>query len=318
MSMLWLPKEKELIVPCPDLRVGFRGFIKLEAVRPDGRVRPLTDWFPNLVTDVGLNRIGSGNYLTACHVGSNNTTPTVADTSLGGYIAGTTTVQATSTGNTTVSPYYSWKRITYRFATAGAAAGNIAEVGIATAAAQAGSILFSRALVLDELGAPTTVTVLSDEVLDVTYELRLYPPLTDVTGTVVISGSATHDYVLRASSVTSNTSWGYYLGSTASMSHRSGNELAVYNGAIGTITQAPSGSSLSVGLSNLAYGNNNLYRDAVGSFGLNYGNVDGGIKSVRFATTLGAFQYELTPIVPKDNTKTLTLTQRVLWGRYTP
>jgi hypothetical protein len=315
--MILIPKYKDLILPVASPRVGFRGFFKLEAIRPDGRVRPLTDWFPNLVTDVGLNRIGTGSYLTACHVGSNNTTPTVSDTALAGYISGTTSVQASSTGNTTVSPYYCWKRITYRFGTAGQAAGNIAEVGIATAAALAGSILFSRALVLDEFGVPTTVTVLSDEVLDVTYELRLYPPLTDVTGTFDVSGSGTHSYTLRASNVTSNFLWGYYLGSVASMSHRD-NELNVYNGVIGTITQGPSGNGAGTGLGNAAYGNNNLYRDASGGYGLNYGNLVGGIKSVRYETTLGCFQYQVDPIIDKTNIKTLVLTQRVLWGRYTP
>ena len=314
--MIIVPKYKDLILPLASPRVGFRGLFKLEAVRPDGRVRPLTDWFPNLVTDVGLNRIGSGSYLTACHVGTNNTTPTVFDTALAGYLAGTTTVQASSTGNTTVSPYYCWKRITYRFAT-GAAAGNIAEVGIATSASLSGSILFSRALILDEFGVPTTVTVLPDEVLDVTYELRLYPPLTDVTGSFTISGSGVHNYTLRAAYVTSNVRWGFYLGSTASMSHRE-RELTVRNGNIGAITSGPSGTSGDTGLSNAAYGNNNLYRDATGSFGLNYGNLVGGIKSIDYETTLGSFQYQVDPIIDKTNIKTLSLTQRVLWGRYTP
>lgn len=315
--MIFIPKHKELILPLPNPRVGFRGFFKLEAIRPDGRVRPLTGWFPNLVTDVGLNRIGTGSYLSACQVGTNNTAPTVGDTALAGYRAGTTTIQAASTGNTSVSPYYCWKRITYRFGTAGMASGNIAEVAIATAAAAAGSIIFSRALVLDEFGAPTTVTVLGDEVLDVTYELRLYPPLVDVTGSFDVAGSGTHTYTLRASSVTSNIAWGYYLGSLASMSHRD-EELSVYNGDIGLITQAPSGSGASARLTNAVYGNNNLYRDASGGYGLNYGNLAGGIKSVRYQTTLGTFQYQVNPIIDKTNIKTLVLTQRVLWGRYVP
>lgn len=315
--MIIVPKYKDLILPTPGSRVGMRGFFKLEAIRPDGRVRPLTGWFPNLITDVGLNFVGQGSYLNACHVGTNNTTPTFSDTALAGYRAGTTTKQATSTGNTSVSPYYCWKRITYRFATPGSASGNIAEVGIASIAALSGSILFSRALVLDEFGSPTTVTVLGDEVLDVTYELRLYPPLTDTTGSFDITGSGTHTYTLRASGVTSNILWGYYLGSVASMSHRD-NELDVYNGNIGTILQSPSGSGAGTGLGNAAYGNNNLYRDASGGYGLNYGNLSGGIRSVRFETTLGCFQYQVDPIIDKNSTNTLSLTMRVLWGRYTP
>jgi hypothetical protein len=239
----------------------------------------------------------------------------VLDTWLFGYVGGTTTRQSDTYGAQSTAPYYGWKRVTYRFAT-GVAAGNIAEVGIASGTTF-GNALFSRALVLDELGAPTTVTVLSDEVLDVTYELRLYPTLVDATGSITVSGSGTHSYVARAAVVTS-TSWGYWLGSVANLDPNNGNNLTVRNGAIGPITGSPSGSSASTGVGNAAYGNNNLYRDGTGGFGLNYGNLSGGIKSVYFGTTLGYYQYELTPNIMKDATKTLTLTNRISWTRYTP
>ena len=313
MTTIWLPK-KELVVPIT-VSAGVKGWLKLEAMRPDGRRRLLADWFPNLVTNVGLNRIGQGSYLTACIVGNDNTAPNVLDTWLFGYIAGTSTRQADTYGARSTAPYYGWKRITYRFAM-GAATGNIAEVGIASQTTISG-VLFSRALVLDELGAPTTVTVLSDEVLDVTYELRLYPTLTDTTGTMTISGSGTHDYVCRAASVTSS-SWGVWLGNVANLDPNSGSGLSIRNGAIGAITSSPSGSSASADVSNYTYGNNNLYRDGIGSYGLNSGNLSGGVKSVYFTTSLGLYQYELTPNVMKDATKTLSLVNRISWNRYTP
>lgn len=297
------------------LRPTVRGFFKLTAIRPDGRERPLTGWFPNLITDVGLNRIGTGSYLTACHVGSNNTTPTVADTILAGFVAGTTTIQAESYGAQTTAPYYGWKTRTYRFAQ-GVATGNLAEVGIATGKTNGGAtIMFSRALILDELGAPTTVTVLADEVLDVTYQLRLYPPLTDVVQTgVTILGSGTHDITTRARAVTSN-SWGLYLGNTASFDPSGGSSIIAYNGAIGTITGSPSGAADSVSAYNVAYGNNNLYRDGGGTWGLNNGNLAGGIRSVVFSTSLGLYQTEFSPVLNKINSKTLNLLFRIAWAR---
>jgi hypothetical protein len=313
--MIWLP-NKELVVPLPSPRVRAKGFFKLDAIRPDGRVRPLAGWFPNLITNVGLNRIGQGSYLTACQVGTDNTAPNVLDTALAGYLAGTTTRQAESHGARSTPPYYGWKRITYRFAT-GAAAGNIAEVAIASAAAFVGSVNFSRALVLDEEGDPTTVTVLGDEVLDVTYELRLYPPLDDVLGTFTVTGSGDHDYTLRAQSVTSS-SWGTWLGNVANLDPTGTGGLSVRSGPIGAITSSPSGSSSGANVSNAAYGNNNLYRDGSGSYGLNAGNFVGGILSVSFSSTLGYFQYQVDPVIAKDSTKTLTLTNRVSWGRYEP
>jgi hypothetical protein len=316
MTQIWIPR-KEIIIELPTARPRVRGYFKLDAIRPDGRVRPLVGWFPNLITDSGLNRIGTASYLTACHVGTNNTAPSNADTSLAGYVAGTTTRQAWSEGAQSSPPYYGWTRITYRFAV-GVAAGNLAEVGIASQLLNAGSVNFSRALILDEFGDPTTVTVLGDEVLDVTYELRLYPPLVDVTGTFTISGSGDHDYTLRAASVTNSTAWASIIGNRASLAPYGSAHLFVTNGAIGAITSTPSGTSAGTGVINNAYSNNSLTLTGYGTFGLNAGNLSGGISTVRYVTSLGAYQYDLDPIVDKTDTKTLVLTNRVSWGRYTP
>lgn len=293
-------------------RIG--GFFKLEAVKLDGTVRPLTGWFPNLITDVGLNRIGTGSYLNACHVGSNNTAPANNNTTLAGYIAGTTTIVATSIGAQATAPYYGWKRKTFRFGI-GTATGNLSEVGVATAAANGGStILFSRALILDEFGSPTTITVLSDEILDVTYELRLYPPLTDVTQTVSITGSGSHDTITRASSVTS-TGWGNYLGTGVTFDPTGGSNFDARSGELGAITGSPSGASSGSSTSyNLTYGNNTLYRDGGANFSLAQGNV-GGIRSVSWYTTLGYFQTRFDPVINKTATKTLNLIFRVAWAR---
>lgn len=304
--------ELAICLPKP----GACGFFKLEAIRPDGRVRPLTGWFPNLITDVGLNRIGTGSYLSACHVGSNNTAPTVNDTILTGFIAGSSTVTSTSSGAQSSEPYYGWKNRTYRFAV-GIATGNISEVGIATSRNNGGTtIMFSRALVLDELGDPTTVTVLADEVLDVTYQLRLYPPLTDTLQTVNITGSGSHDVITRARAVTSS-GWGGYLGETANISPSAPSPIQVYNGDIGAITGGPSGFSRQANPYNLAYGNNDLYRDGGVSFGLDAGNV-GGIRSASWTTSIGLYQTQWDPVIPKDNTNTLSLIFRYAWSRHTP
>lgn len=313
MSRILRPR-RDLIVPLNG-RVGLRGYYKLEAVRPDGRVRPLTGWFPNLITDVGLNRMGISATLQACQVGTDNTTPTVYDTQLAGWRAGTTSLTSSTYGTTTSEPYYGYRRKTYRFG-AGAASGNLAEVGVGTSTTTA-AVLFSRALILDELGDPTTVTVLSDEYLDVTYELRLYPDTTEYTGTFTVSGSGDHDFVSKPSIVT-NLVWSKFVGEQNINfdPYNGGTTLTVYNGALGTLAGSPSGSNYSVRPGTSAYGNNNLYRDGTGSFGLTQGNLAGGITAVRFQTTVGAFQYSVSPAIAKDGTNTLSITNRVYWSRY--
>jgi hypothetical protein len=315
MSNLFLPKH-EVLMPKQEIFVPSRlgGFFKMEAVRPDGRRRLLADWFPNLITDRGLNQIAYGGYMNACHVGTSNTAPNVLDTILAGYVGGTTTIQAGSYGAQATPPYYGWKRLTYRF-NVGVATGNLAEVGIATRAANGGStVLFSRALILDGGGAPTSITVLADEVLDVTYELRNYPPLTDVLQTVTITGSGTHDLVTRAAFVT-GTGWSYSLGSAASF-NTSGVDGFVFNGSIGAITSGPGGSHYNVSQYNVgSYVDNSLERSGGFGFGLNQGNLAGGITASRFQTTLGYYQTSYAPFINKDATKTISFVFKTNWAR---
>ena len=74
------------------LNIEVQGFYLIEAVNKDtGEKRIAADWFPNLITDAGLNRMGSGQFLTTCMVGSGQTTPQFTDTSLVAQVASTTT-----------------------------------------------------------------------------------------------------------------------------------------------------------------------------------------------------------------------------------
>lgn len=292
-----------------------KGLFKMTVRKADGSIKQETDWIPNLITNAGLEQIGTGSWFAACHVGTNNTAPAVTDTALGGFVAGSNTLQADDTGSSSSSPYYGWRRKTFRFA-AGAAAGNLSEVGIASAASNGGStVLITRALILDGSNNPTTITVLSDEVLDVTYELRLYPATeSDSTGTITISG-VTHSYTIRPAQLGSATIWGDYIGSTASHNPTSGADYGAYNGAIGAITSLPSGTSAGFDVTNSTYGANTKYRDCTVTLGLNSANLSGGIRSFKGRTTLGAYQIELSPTIDKTSTKVLNLTFRISWDR---
>src|SRR6056297_3576288 len=174
------------------LRVGKRG----QAPRID------TGWFDNIITDAGLNLMGGAGYMDSCQVGSGSTTPTVGDTALVTYVAGTGTIQEETKTAEASAPYYGSTTTTYRFAE-GDAAGNLSEVGIGTATS--GGTLFSRALITDGGGSPTSITVLADEFLDVTYQIQIVPPTGDITvADVTDSGPAgtVHSITLRACAVT--------------------------------------------------------------------------------------------------------------------
>jgi hypothetical protein len=297
------------------IRPQLAGFYRIVATDADtGEQRVVADWFENLILDAGLNRLGTGGIASHCHVGSGSSTPAVSDTSLQSVVA-TQGRTGASDGVQNTEPYYGWGRYTFRF-NAGVAAGNLSEVGIGWSASS-GS-LFSRALIKDVNGDPTTITVLSNEFLDVTYELRIYPPLTDATFQAVIGG-VTHDCVLRACKVTDFWNWRAALGDNGiAFQPTAGTPVIVYSGAIGTITQYPSGSSGSASsYATNAYSNNSYTMTGYADFDLNSGNVAGGIVSMYFRTYAGTYQCSFDPPIAKDNTKTLRINMSVTWARKT-
>ena len=313
---IWVPKFKILEPKCaPIISTGVKGRFRLAAIRHDGLCRE-TDWFDNLVLDAGVDRHGTDSDThSVCAVGTGTTAPTVADTQLEVFLASTTTAPSTVEATLADSPYGVWKTITFEFG-AGVAQGNLTEVGIGWAAAA----LYSRALIEDAGGAPTTFTVQADEILRVTYELTAYPPLADAAGTVDISG-VTHDFVLRPRSVNNSGAWRmstlstrtFYLGrgGSASSSHRA------YDGAIGLITEGPSGNSgFSNGRASATYTPGTNFRDYSVIWGLDHGNLPGGISAVSTeAAESGSgarqeFQCSYSPAIAKDATKVLTLNFR--------
>lgn len=294
--------------------VTLAGKFKFEAVKADGTRRVLADWFDNLILNQGLNRIGTGTFFNACQVGTGSTPPANTDTALVALIAGTTTIQASTTGTAASAPYYGYALKTYRFAQ-GAAAGNLTEVGIGWATT--GATLFSRALIKDGGGSPTTITVLSDEFLDVSYELRAYAPASDDVVNVVISGTG-YDFTCRASLVTNATYWAPR--DSAITYQNAGGVLAehsCFNGAIGAVTAEPSGTSDAPdSVTKLSYSNNSYQADFEVFWDLNTGNLAGFISALTFASTIGTFQMGVSPDLEKTATKLLTLTYRVIWARH--
>lgn len=292
------------------------GWYRITATRPGGESRVLADWFPNLITNGGLDRMAvNSSYLTHCQLGTGTATPTVADTALQARVAGTATVISTTSGAQPTPPYYARVTNTYRFAE-GVAAGNLSEVSVGWATT--GSI-FSRARILDSGGNPTTITILSDESVDVTYELRYYPKLTDSTGTVVATGNlgGTYGYTVRAANVTSNSSdTGWNITSLGVAQNNTGSRLA-YSGAVGDVTGSPAGLTAGgiPGPVTATYVNGSYTLDLTFTAGLTSSNLAGGIGAFRFKVGIGAYQVGFSPSIPKTASDILTITFRLTWAR---
>lgn len=317
MSRIWVPKFKILEAQDPFVaRPRVKGRYKLSVRKRDGvTVDRETPWFDNLILNQGLDQLANGGDFTACKVGTGNTAPDVTDTALAAQVASTSSRGSFTRSTNSSSPYELRSTLVYSFAQ-GAAEGNLAEVGI-------GSTLFSRALILDGMGNPTTFPVGSDEFLDVAYEFILYPPLSDSSGTVSITGVGSVDYVGRPAGIGSGSSWLLYAGGTFTGQIWSG---AVFSGTIGANTGSPSGSSGSNSTrTNDSYTPGSYTRTASLHYALGAGNV-GGINSATATwgnlasasaaeRSLLSFQYSYDTTINKTAAHLLTLGYSLTWAR---
>src|SRR5690606_39177023 len=148
-----------------------------------------TGFFDNLITNTGMNRIGtvttnsttsSGSFSALCGrfvVGSGSAEPQFTDTALQNPVA----FASASPNVVSESSNYDrgWYEITVRHQFGqGQAAGNLSEIGIQHTSTS--GPLWSRALILDGQGNPTTITVLPDDFLTCYYTLRIMIPKEDV------------------------------------------------------------------------------------------------------------------------------------------
>ena len=274
-------KNKELFVKTPKLGLG--NWFRVEVEKPGRGVRFLSPWFHNHVTDQGLDLVTKQNGVyAACQVGSGNAPPSDADTGLQSYTAGTSSKSYMAhTSQTSVSPYYVESYWRYNFALGAFNDDILSEVMIGTNTS--GGSCFSRELIRDAVGAPTTIQVASDEILRVHHKLRLYPPMVDVVGTVdldIYEAPTTFDYVRRAGRADSNTSFlnawsprssfgnNPYIGQMGSNA-----DAYLWTGGLGLITGTPGGgrtqmSSTSAG----GYSDGSFTRDGTLFCDTNVGN----------------------------------------------
>jgi hypothetical protein len=300
-------------------KVGLEGFFKIEAIQPDGSRKVLADWFPNLITDIGLNRWGSGGIVTACGVGTGTAQPLITDTGLQTPLAFTSTMDSQQPTAAGVAPYATTQARTFTFAQ-GAVVGNISEVSVGWAAANGSA--WSHARIKDGGGVDTTITVTAIEQLSVTYLLKGNIPSTDVTANVTIGGTAT-TVTIRGSQVTGTQAWFSWFGVGNTAFDRRfdtymGTYIGAYDGAIGVITGTPSGTQQQIDGSRTisAYSNNSLYTESVINFSTSQANFAGGLDSI-LLNQLGHTQWQVgfVPAVAKDNTKTFSMTFRTSWAR---
>lgn len=303
------------MIPTIDMKIFLSGHFKLQVSDTPGGPAKRTVEFDNLITDAGLDRLGSsGNgFIPFFALGTGTTTPSPSDVALSSpssLIGGTLTLSSTPA---TVPPYVSSATFS-RQSTQGQVAGTWTEVGVITAAT--GGVLFSRALIVDNLGNPTSITVLPTEFLTITYTLRMVIPDVDVIST--FNGIT---FTTRASDVLSS-SWTPIVG-TDIPSFGSA-RIQAFSGTIQPITGRPA-SSLSGVPNSFTPASPYVPGSFENTWSLTFqiAQANGTINSLVFGVGGGSssagqryiFQTGLSMPIVKDNTQTLTFQFKATWGR---
>lgn len=315
------------------LRIGLHSRYKLIRRKADDTIVEESAWSDNMILNNGLDYFGSvfgTAQLRQCHVGSGNTPPAAGNGSLEIFVAGTSDDTFVSSFVESTTARYTTITTRWRFA-AGVAEGNISEVGIAISATDnidSGAPLFSRALVVDGAGSPTTITVLADEILDVMWEYTKYAPAEDIAGIVSIDIDGTptaHNYTIRPCNIISGgSSWSTSIHSRIdAVPPNSGNMSNFGSGAGNSTMGAPftvlSGTAeAGTSMSASTYISGDYFIDTTLVFGLDVCNFVGGITALKFNNGVVGWMMEISPAIQKINTKSFSLTLRNVWANGAP
>lgn len=319
------------------INVGLAGLYQLEVGKldadgneiPESR-RVVVPWFENLITNAGLDYLGSTSQdnLWTCRIGTGNAAPANTDTTLVAQVGSTTTVGRGETRGYDSNGKYLYRRVSRRFNPGTVSGYNLAEVGMSAS----GANLFSRSLIKDNNGNPTTIALASDEYLDVLYELRLYLPAQDQTVATTIDGVATTVTIRYSTHADALDSWAALLG-TRIVPDLSLKEYTAYGRGVdvmpsaatvfmnsgsyndnGTVTVAAyvPGSYTTTVTTVLTPGIAN-FTSGVGC--LLMAGYSGNGNDIRFKSAYGWWAYGFSPALNKTNTRKATITVGVTWGR---
>ena len=316
--------------------IGMTGEFRCVVKRADGSTKIDTGYQKNLILNQGLDFFGGNNgsnMMYFCVIGGGNSQPVYTQNKLDAittYAIGVDfstkyDYDASRDGNL----YKTNKVRQYTFN--GLANVNISEVGLASKfSSSTDYYLCTRALIKDTQGAPTTITVLSGEVLEIYYKLWIVYDVTDKTGTLNlldgVDGSTAYNYIARLAGVGGTNIGGSakYGAATVGLALSAGagnNGHFVTNGEIGAITGSPSGTSSEYisSVSTATYTPGSYKRQMTWSLSISQANF--AIRSAMFYTTMAFWQIRFGSVaddspITKTNTQTLSIPIEVSWGRY--
>ena len=309
------------------MQVGLYGEVKVIVKRADDTVRLDTGFFPNVITNLGLDAIGNDNDLfNFCAVGGGNSTPLNTNTKLDNFLAVGSQISSESKYDydpVRDTEFYKCSRtVGYRFT--GLDNKNISEVGLVGDARPELHSALTRTLIKNSAGEPTVITVLSGEILELQYRLWQVFDVKDKDQvvTAMIDGvEVPFNVKIRLAGVGGNLggSWSYAAVVGAHLTFQGNNYHQFGTGELGEITGQNSGLTNVYGLSWEAYQPSTYKR----KFYVNASITEAvhPIRSFLFFTGLGAYQVRFGTVdgdlpIDKTNQDILQLGFEMSWGRY--
>lgn len=319
------------------MNIGYRGFYKLSKKKvkmlPNGLpdldsngnyqvIKGTTENydFENLIPNSGLNGIGRLQAVTErCWVSADTTEPTFTTTVVGSILGESMELSSSvSSSDMTSNPIYQTQAIIYRFE-AGNGTGNISKIAVGWN--EGGNNYWSISLVKDTSGAPVVITKLADEILDVTYELRVYVSTTDFKGSVTIA-SKRYNVIARPSINNPSLWFDSILANNTRLE-----KAEAYAGFISGIYERPDGldqNVLDVSITTEGYVNGSYRRGHRVRASVSQGNFLNGIRSFVVSYDQYRFFWQIQfsdattgAAIPK--TPDYTFTSPIVyisWGRY--
>ena len=309
------------------MQVGLYGEVKVIVKRADDTVRLDTGFFPNVITNLGLDALGNNhNLFNYCAVGGGNSTPLNTNTKLDNFLAVGSQISSESKYDydpVRDTEFYKCSRtVGYRFE--GLDNKNISEVGLVGDYRPEFHSAYTRALIKNSAGEPTVITVLSGEILELQYRLWQVFDVKDKDQvvTAMIDGvEVPFNVKIRLAGVGGNLggSWSYAVVVGAHLTFWGNNYHRFGTGELGEITGQNSGLTSFYGLSWEAYQPSTYKR----KFYVNASITEAvhPIRSFLFFTGLGAYQVRFGTVdgdlpIDKTNQDILQLGFEMSWGRY--
>lgn len=312
--------------------MGISGEFRCVVKRADGSTKIDTGYQKNLILNQGLDFFGGdkgSDMMAYCVIGSGNSQPSYTQNKLDTAIAGVSGANfptkydydAARDGNL----YKTNKVRKYSFT--GLKNVNISEVGLSSNYTDNTTYyLCTRALIKDSQGNPTTITVLSGEILEIYYKLWAVYDTTDKTGQMSVldgvGGSVTYKYKTRLANVGLTDAFAQSIGLTMdtrfmywelSTSEPVAITSAPYTPSYPNRAYPPEASSYTKSSYKRTYTYTvpvSLHNQGNRTLFLGLGNYYHMLWQIRFGSVAND-----SPIT-KTNTQTLSIPIEFSWGRY--